>query len=233
MIAALSLMRRRSDISVAQFRKHWLDPHGVMTAELPGVRHYIQSHFVDSPHANDLARQLAVDGMPELWFDSYEDRKVAYTSPRIAECNVDSEQFVGAVTRIVTEPVVIVAAPRIELVTVRDGARIGERIDIAAPQQPPKVVLLATGTPDVAWADSTLAHIMTLPGVIGYVRHNVLEQAAAPNSKIPELKLQIAGVAEVTFDSVATLAKHAAALAGAGGDASRTAVYVVEDYVLR
>jgi hypothetical protein len=74
---------------------------------------------------------------------------------------------------------------------------------------------------------------MTLPGVVGYVRHNVLEQAAAPNSRIPELKLQIAGVAEVTFDSIATLAKHAAALTGANADAGRTAVYVVEDYVLR
>lgn len=111
MIAALSLMKRRPDISLAQFRKHWLDPHGVMTAELPGVRHYIQSHFLESPHSNSLARQLAIDGMPELWFDSYDDRKIAYTSPRIAKCNIDSEHFVGAVTRIVTEPVVIVAPP--------------------------------------------------------------------------------------------------------------------------
>jgi uncharacterized protein (TIGR02118 family) len=230
MIAALSLMKRRPDISVTQFRRHWLDPHGVMTAELPGVRQYIQSHFIDSPHNNELARRLDIGGMPELLFDSYDDRKIAYTSKRIAECNIDSEHFVGAVTRIVTEPVVIVAGEQLEPVKIRPDGPEGSRIAFAAPAQPPKVVLLATGAPDVAWADSTLAHVMTLPGVTGYIRHNILEQAAAPNSKIPELALAIAGVAEITFDTAETLAHHAACLDGGDG---RTALYVVEDYVLR
>lgn len=230
MIAALSLMKRRPDISTAQFRKHWLDPHGVMTAELPGVRNYIQSHFVDSPHNNELAKKLDIGGMPELWFDSYDDRHIAYTSKRIAECNVDSEHFVGAVTRIVTEPVVMVAPPMLERIKIKQDAPEGARIDLAAPAQSPKVVLLAEGAADVAWADSTLARVMTLPGVVGYVRHNILEQAAAPNSKIPELKLAIAGVAEITFETIETLAQHAPSLAG---DDGRTALYVVEDYVLR
>jgi uncharacterized protein (TIGR02118 family) len=230
MIAALSLMKRRPDLSEAQFRRHWLDPHGVMTAELPGVRHYVQSHFIDSPHNNALARDLDIGGMPELLFDSYDDRKIAYTSKRIAECNVDSEQFVGAVTRIVTEPVVIVSGPQLEPVAIKQDAPVGSRIAIKAPAQPPKVVLLAIGAADVAWADSTLAHVMTLTGVTGYVRHNILEQAAAPNSKIPELELAIAGVAEITFDTPETLAHHAATLAGSDG---RTALYVTEDYVLR
>lgn len=38
MIAAISLMRRRPDLTFEQFRDHWLHPHGTMTAELPGVR---------------------------------------------------------------------------------------------------------------------------------------------------------------------------------------------------
>ena len=118
MIAAISMMRRRADISVAQFRKHWLDPHGVLTAGLPGVRHYIQSHVVESPHNNALARELDLMGFPELWFDSYDDRNIAYTSPRIAECNIDSEQFVGAVKRIVAEP------------TDRKGCAEGQREDL-------------------------------------------------------------------------------------------------------
>src|SRR5262245_36175975 len=97
LIAAISLMKRRPDVSVAQFRKHWLDPHGVMTAELPRLRYYVQSHCIESSFTNALARELDIGGFPELWFDSYEDRRIAYTSPRIAECNIDSEQFIGAV----------------------------------------------------------------------------------------------------------------------------------------
>ena len=118
MIAAISMMRRRADISVAQFRKHWLDPHGVLTAGLPGVRHYIQSHVVESPHNNALARELDLMGFPELWFNSYDDRNIAYTSPRMAECNINSEQFVGAVKRIVAEP------------TDRKGCAEGQREDL-------------------------------------------------------------------------------------------------------
>ncbi len=210
MIAAISMMKRRSDISVAQFRKHWLDPHGVMTAELPKVRYYVQSHVVESPHTNALARKLDLLGFPELWFDSYEDRQVAYTSKRIAECNVDSEQFVGAVKRLVTEPKDVIVAPK-------GGVKvfvfnIGESID-------------------ATWADAYQARALKLPGVTGYRRQNLLEQAKAPNSKIPELVLPVAGVAEVTFENEAALARNAGELVRPD-ESDHLALYVVEDYVL-
>jgi uncharacterized protein (TIGR02118 family) len=211
-IAAISLMRRRADISDQEFRKHWLDPHGVLTAGLPGVRYYVQHHCIESPATNALATKLNILGLPELWFDSYEARKVAYTSPRIAECNIDSEQFVGEVTRVVAEPQEIVKPP--------------------ANGKFAKALLLAIGAPDTAWADATQARVSKLAGVVGYKRQNILEQAPAPNSKIPELKLRIAGLADVTFEDGAALLRHAGALAGQGGDADRVAIYAVEDYVL-
>ena len=185
-IAAISMMRRKADISVAQFRKHWLDPHGVLTAGLPGVRHYIQSHVIELPHNNALARQLDLMGFPELWFDSYDDRKVAYSSPRIAECNIDSEQFVGAVKRIVAEPKIVRAAPKGSM----------------------KVFVLNIGEPNAAWADAYQERALQLPGVTGHVRQTILEQAKAPNSKIPELVLPIAGIAEVSFENEPALARN-------------------------
>jgi uncharacterized protein (TIGR02118 family) len=211
MIAAISMMRRRADIGLAQFRRHWLDPHGVMTAELPGVRHYIQSHCLDAPGTNALARELAIDGFPELWFDSMEARRMAYTSPRMAECNIDSEHFVGAVSRLVTEPQRIVDRPAV------DAA---------------KVVLVAIGSPDPGWSDRLHARVMPMEGLVGYVRHTLLEQAAAPASKILELKVQVAGIAEVTFESEAALRRHGSAVTGSDSDAGRTAIYRVRDYRL-
>ena len=210
MIAAISMMKRRPDISPAQFRKHWLDPHGVLTAGLPRVRYYVQSHVVDSPHINALARKLELLGFPELWYDSYEDRKISYTSPRIAECNVDSEQFVGAVKRLVTEPKDVMVPPK-------GGTKVfifnvGEEID-------------------KAWPDAYQARALKLPGVTGYRRHNLLEQAKAPNSKIPELVLPIAGLAAITFENEQALAKNVGALV-TPAEADRLALYVVEDYVL-
>lgn len=211
MIAAISMMRRRADISQDQFRRHWLDPHGVMTAGLPGVRHYIQSHCLDAPGTNALAKELAIDGFPQLWFDSLEARRIAYTSPRIAQCNVDSEHFIDAVSRLVTEPQVILERPTVETV---------------------KVVLLAIGAPDPGWSHRLSARVMPMDGVVGYVRHMLLEQAAAPASKVPELRVRVAGIAEVTFESEAELLRHADALAGSTEDGERTATYRVHDYKL-
>jgi uncharacterized protein (TIGR02118 family) len=209
-IAAISMIKRRPDISVAQFRRHWLDPHGVLTAGLPNVRHYIQSHVVGSPHDNALARRLDLMGFPELWFDSYDDRKVAYTSPRIAECNIDSEQFIGAVKRIVAEPKIVKVAPKGSV----------------------KVFILNIGEPvNAAWADAYQERALKLPGVAGYVTQTILEQAKAPNSKIPELVLPIAGIAEVSFESEPALARNVSALVTAD-EADHLALYVVEDHVL-
>ncbi|MFM9846751.1 MAG: EthD family reductase [Hyphomicrobiaceae bacterium] len=211
MIAAISMMRRRADISLDQFRRHWLDPHGVMTAELPGARFYIQSHCLDAPGTNALAKDLAIDGFPQLWFDSIEARRIAYTSPRIAECNVDSENFVGAVSRLVTEPQVIVDRPAVGAV---------------------KVIFIAIGSSGPGWSDRLNARVLPLEGLVGFVRHTLLEQAAAPASKIPELKVRVAGIAEVSFESEAALLRHGSFLAGSSPDAGRTAIYRVHDYKL-
>jgi uncharacterized protein (TIGR02118 family) len=211
MIAAISMIRRRADVSQTQFRRHWLAPHGVLTAGLPGVRYYIQSHCLDAPGTNALARELAIDGFPQLWFDSMEARKMAYTSPRIAECNVDSENFIGAVSRLVTEP--------------------QQLVDLAATQAA-KIIVLAIGPPEPRWPDHLLARVMRKKGVVGYVRHTLLEQAPAPASKISELKVQVAGIAEVTFESEATLEEHGSEIAGSGSDAQRIATYRVQDHKL-
>ena len=211
MIAAISMMRRRAQIGRDQFRRHWLDPNGVMTAGLPGVRYYVQSHCLDAPGTNALARELAIDGFPQLWFDSLETRRIAYTSSRIAECNIDSEHFVGAVSRLVTEPQVIVERSTVEAV---------------------KVVLLAIGPPDPGWSHRLYARVMPTEGVVGFVRHVVLEQAAAPASRVPELRVRVAGIAEVTFESEAELLRHAGAFAGSNEDAERTAIYRVHDHKL-
>lgn len=212
MIAAISLMRRRPDLTLSQFRAHWLHPHGTMTAELPGVRRYVQHHPIDAHGTNAQARALGIEGVPELWFDDYEARRIAYTSPRIAECNIDSEQFVGAVTRLVTEPHVVIAAPETKA--------------------PVRVLLFAEGRPDVGWEERAVETLSQRAGVTSYVRHRMLEQAPAPASKIPEFAIRIAGLAEVTFADEGALIAAASALDQRPGDSMPTAVYRVEEHLL-
>jgi uncharacterized protein (TIGR02118 family) len=208
MIAAISLIRRRPDISLEQFRRHWLHPHGTMTAELPATRRYVQHHPVDGAGTNELARQLGIDGVPELWFDDVESRTIAYTSPRIAECNVDSENFIGAVSRVVSEPRVLIEAPENDALA--------------------RILLLATGTPDPGWSERVQVSLSRATGLVGYVSHRLIEQAPAPNSKIPELVLPIAGIAEAVFADEAALLAGSPALVD--DDTRRTAIFRVKDY---
>ena len=103
MIAAISLMRRQDSISVARFRRHWLDAHGPLVCAFPGLRRYVQCHVIDSLAANEAGLNMRIDGIPILYFDDDADRSRAHGSPEMAACNVDSRQFVGAVCRVVTE----------------------------------------------------------------------------------------------------------------------------------
>jgi uncharacterized protein (TIGR02118 family) len=103
MIAAISLMRRQDSISLTRFRRHWLDIHGPLVCAFPVLRRYVQCHPVASAAMNETARSMRIDGFPILYFDSDEDRTRAHHSPEMAACNLDSRQFVGAVSRVITD----------------------------------------------------------------------------------------------------------------------------------
>jgi uncharacterized protein (TIGR02118 family) len=103
MIAAISLMQRQNAKSLTQFRRHWLDVHGRLVCAFPGLRRYVQCHVVASPAMNEAASSMRIDGFPILYFDNDQDRNRAHHSLEMAACNVDSRQFVGAVSRVIAD----------------------------------------------------------------------------------------------------------------------------------
>jgi uncharacterized protein (TIGR02118 family) len=103
MIAAISLMRRQDTISLTRFRRHWLDVHGPLVCAFPGLRRYVQCHVIDSLASSEAGLSMRIDGFPILYFDNDSDRSRAHGSPEMAACNVDSRQFVGAVSRVVAD----------------------------------------------------------------------------------------------------------------------------------
>jgi uncharacterized protein (TIGR02118 family) len=103
MIAAISLMRRWDAINLNQFRRHWLDVHGPLVCAFPRLRRYVQCHVMDSLAMNEAALSMRIDGFPILYFDHDEDRLAAHGSPEMAACNADSRQFVGAVSRVISD----------------------------------------------------------------------------------------------------------------------------------
>ena len=207
MIAAVSLMRRRQDLTLTSFRRHWLDVHGPLVCRFPALRRYVQNHVIVSPVMNTSAQHMQIDGFPILWFDNDTDRQRAHASPEMAACNVDSRSFIGAVSRVICEPdVVIPPAP--------DAGRI-------------RLLMLLPGE---AADDAALEHCVVatrhLPGLRGLVRYRVLQQGPAPNSTIPHLPVSIAGMAELRFASLVDLE---CTISVAAIDAAH---FIVEEHVL-
>jgi len=207
MIAAISLMRQRDDVTLATFRRHWLDVHGPLVCVFPGLRHYVQLHVIASPAMNLLARDMRIEGFPILFFDHEEDRLRAHQSPEMAACNIDSRSFIGAVSRVICEPQIVLPAPgtaRMKLIVLLPGPSAEE------------AALKHCGR----WARG-------LPRLKGLTLYRVLQQGAAPNSTIPHLPVHVAGIAELAFDSLVDLE-----CATADHAESSTAHFVVEEHRL-
>ncbi len=206
MIAAISLMRRREDVTLAAFRRHWLDVHGPLVCRFAALRHYVQHHVIMSPAMNILAREMRIDGFPILCFDSDADRRRAHLSPEMAACNLDSRSFIGAVSRVICEARVMLPpdeTARMKLIALLPG----QAADDAALER------------YAAWARG-------LPRLAGLVLYRVLEQGAAPNSTIPHLPVSAAGVAELTFPSLVDLE------CAVPDDAPGAAHFAVEEHCL-
>jgi uncharacterized protein (TIGR02118 family) len=207
MIAAISLMRQRDDVTLATFRRHWLDVHGPLVCAFPGLRRYVQLHVIASPAMNLLARDMQIEGFPILFFDNDEDRLRAHRSPEMAACNIDSRSFIGAVSRVICEPQIVLPtlhSARMKLIVLLRGPSADE------------AALKHCGR----WARG-------LPRLKGLTLYGVLQQGAAPNSTIPHLPVHVAGIAELAFDSLVDLECTAA-----DHDDKSAAYFVVEEHRL-
>ena len=175
MIVSTSLIRRRDDVSLAAFQKHWLDPHGPLTAKLPGARRYDQNHVLaDAPGTNTLARQMRIDGFPILAFDNAESRRTAHGSAEMAACNKDSLFFIGAVARVISDD--------------------GNVQQPAGAEAAIKQLFLAPKNAESVDLPSVVAR---LDGVLGSISHRILEQGAAPNSAVPFIGVEVGALAEL------------------------------------
>jgi uncharacterized protein (TIGR02118 family) len=197
MIIANSLIRRRDDIDLETFRAHWLDPHGPLTAKLPRCLHYVQNHVLDSAGTNALARRLRIDGIPQLAFATPEDRVAAHGSAELKACDKDSEQFIGAVSRVMTEVDGEVA------LDAEDGAI--------------KLMLLLVAR---AAAQPIDAMLRELQGVRRIARYQFLQQTHAPGSRVPNLDVPVAGLVDVWLSDMEAVQRNAELLDHDGGVAS-------------
>jgi len=76
MIARISLVRKRPDISTVDFIQHWLGPHAAIARQVPGLR----GLAIYSPNGTTPA---ICDGIGITWFNTVEEAETGFASDRI------------------------------------------------------------------------------------------------------------------------------------------------------
>jgi hypothetical protein len=125
----------------------------------------------------------------------------------MAVCNVDSRQFIGAVSRVITQPEEVV--PR------------------SASAGPIGLMILYPERTDTAAIEAHLADVESQPKLRGLTRYRVLEQGPAPNSSVPHLAVAVGLMAQAWFDGTADIQTALAAR----NEASAT-LFVIEEHRL-
>ncbi len=214
MIVVFSLMRRRDDVSLEEFRRHWLDPHGPMVCRFPRLRQYAQNHVLAVPAAaSPLRDRLRTDGFAALGYDTDQDQEAATASPEMAACDVDSPQFIGGVLRVVTEARPVMPRP-------------------ADPDGMAKLITVFTGgdaTTQAALANFAAA-VAGSDGITGFVEHRALRQRG-PRSAVPVLAVTVDAIVETWFAAPDLLERAFAGLQAAAGD--QAVPYAVREYRFR
>jgi uncharacterized protein (TIGR02118 family) len=105
----VGFVRRKPDMTVEAFQRHWREVHGPLGAALPGLRRYVQSHVRLS--AYHRGRDPAWDGIAIIWFDDSTALRAATSTPEWDRAKADDGNFIapGPVAFIITTEHVIVA----------------------------------------------------------------------------------------------------------------------------
>ena len=72
------LLHYRKDLSVDEVRAEWMGSHGQLALKIPGLRRYVQNHWVEAPEGHERT----FDGSVDLWFDNEAAFKTGFESPQ-------------------------------------------------------------------------------------------------------------------------------------------------------
>ncbi len=103
----IAFLKRRPDLDVAAFQKHWRELHGPIAARIPGNRRYVQCHVHRGIY--EAGREPAFDGVPMSWFDDLDAMRRSGDSPEYAATRADEANF------LVGEPLPFVIATEHEI----------------------------------------------------------------------------------------------------------------------
>jgi len=97
MLKRLTLLRRRRDLTDAEFRRHWAEPHAAIARGFDGLVKYNQNRIDSVCHRSGSTR-FEVDGIVELWFSSQVAVDANQTSATTEALIEDEPRFLSGLT---------------------------------------------------------------------------------------------------------------------------------------
>ncbi len=94
MVKGMFMLKRKPGLTVADFRRHWLEVHAPLALKELDPRRYVQCHTIDSVY-NFCEPQW--DGITHLWFDDAAAAERAMeTVAQSGALNEDAARFIGS-----------------------------------------------------------------------------------------------------------------------------------------
>ena len=103
MIKVIFLLNRRPEISRDEFVRYYLEKHVPISKQLPGLRKYVVNDAIARP-----GKEPTFDEASELWFDSLDAYRQAFSSPQGKLTSEDANKFIGKTTSLIVEEHVII-----------------------------------------------------------------------------------------------------------------------------
>ena len=89
----IELVKKRPDLSAADFHRHWIEQHGPLGAAIPQVRRYVQCHTRAGAYRG--AQAPALDGVALTWFTDTSSMRAAAETREYALTRADEGNFVS------------------------------------------------------------------------------------------------------------------------------------------
>ena len=93
MFKLIILLKKKTGFTDEQFATYWLETHALLAKKMPGLRRYVVNVVMPPPK-----REPDYNGVVELWFDSVDDMKKAFSSPEGRATQKDTETFTANLT---------------------------------------------------------------------------------------------------------------------------------------
>jgi len=182
LIKAITLIRRKPDLTVEAFQEYWLRRHVLAIKRLPGIRRYIQNHALAENYEQGT---VAYDGIAELWGDDSRSFKSMAASNAYPLVQADEDRFIDRTSLALiftSETVLQSPAPQaggvklMQLLLRRPGLSVEDFQSY--------------------WRMQHASLVLSLPGLAGYV-----QSPARPGGYNQDQKPLYDGLATLWFDS--------------------------------